>query len=61
MTSGLADIFGFGNQPWPQVPVFGRWQSRGVLIGEVVIGVGFLLLIPPKFSKKTNESDPGSE
>jgi len=58
MTSGLADIFGFGNQPWPQVPVFGQWQARGVLIGEIVIAVGFLLLLPPQSSKDLEVSDP---
>jgi len=52
VTSGLADVFGFGSQPWPQIPSFGRWQSRGVLIGEVIIAVGFLLMLPPRSAKK---------
>ena len=60
-TSGLADVFGFGNQPWPEVPVFGRWQSRGVLIGEIVIAVGFLLLLPPKPSDQKENHDSESE
>jgi len=51
VASGLADVFGFGSQPWPQIPVFGKWQSRGVLIGEIIIAVGFLLMIPPRKSK----------
>ncbi len=46
VASGMADIFGFGTQPLPQVPYFGAWQETGVLIGEAVIGLGFLLMIP---------------
>jgi len=52
VTSGMADVFGFGNQPWPEIPVFGQWQSRGVLLGEIVIAAGFLLMLPPSDSKK---------
>ena len=61
MASGMADIFGFGNQPWPEIPVFGRWQARGVLIGEIVIAVGFLLLLPHHSFRKKNNTDSGSE
>jgi hypothetical protein len=56
VVSGMADVFGFGSQPWPQIPTFGRWQSRGVLIGEAIIAIGFLLLIPPR-SIKTDKPD----
>ena len=48
--SGMADVFGFGSEPSPMVPFFGPWQARGVEMGEIVIAVGFLLLIP--YSKK---------
>jgi len=44
--TGMADIFGLGTQPLPLVPYFGPWQSGGVLIGQIVIAVGFLMLIP---------------
>jgi hypothetical protein len=44
--SGMADVFGFGSHTFPAVPYFGEWQARGVIIGEVIIGIGFLLLIP---------------
>jgi hypothetical protein len=44
--SGMADIFGFGTQRLPRVPVFGPWQSGGVQFGELLITVGFLLMIP---------------
>jgi hypothetical protein len=51
VTSGMADVFGFGNQPFPQIPYFGPWQALGVIIGELIIILGFLLLIPwPKRS-----------
>jgi hypothetical protein len=44
--SGMADVFGMGSQPLPQVPFFGPIQAAGVLIGEILIAFGFLLLIP---------------
>jgi hypothetical protein len=44
--TGMADVFGLGTQGFPRVPVFGPWQATGVQIGEVLIAVGFLLLIP---------------
>ncbi len=44
--AGMADLFGFGSQPPPQVPYFGPLQASGVLIGLIVIAVGFLLMIP---------------
>jgi hypothetical protein len=46
--SGLADVFGMGNQPWPQIPNFGFWQSAGVMVGQAIIAIGFLLMIPPR-------------
>lgn len=54
VVSGMADVFGFGSQPWPEVPVFGHWQSRGVLVGEIVIAIGFLLLLPPHSPEDKN-------
>ena len=30
--SGMADVFGMGSQPWPQIPSFGFWQTTGVII-----------------------------
>lgn len=44
--SGMADVLGFGNHPFPKVPYFGPWQGVGVMIGEFIIVIGFLLLIP---------------
>lgn len=44
--SGMADVFGMGTHPFPGVPYFGPIQATGVVFGEILIGVGFLLLIP---------------
>jgi hypothetical protein len=44
--SGMADVFGFGSQTLPAVPRFGLWQKIGVISGQFVIGVGFLMMIP---------------
>lgn len=44
--SGMADIFGFGSQPPPQPPSFGPLQASGVLLGQIVIAIGFLISIP---------------
>ena len=48
LVSGMADVFGMGSQPLPGVPYFGPWQAMGVLIGQVVIAVGFLMMMPYK-------------
>ena len=53
--SGMADVFGFGSQPFPSTPYFGQWQALGVMIGEIFIIVGFLLMIPyPKEKLERN-------
>jgi len=44
--SGMADVFGMGSQALPDVPYFGPVQALGVAIGEGVIVIGFLMLIP---------------
>jgi hypothetical protein len=48
--AGMADVFGMGTHPLPNVPYFGPVQATGVVLGEIVIAVGFLLLIPYKSS-----------
>lgn len=50
--AGLADVFGMGSQPYPSVPYFGPWQASGVLIGQGIIALGFLLFIPTRPGKK---------
>lgn len=47
--TGMADLFGMGSQALPDVPYFGPWQAGGVLIGQSVIALGFLMLIPYHF------------
>ena len=47
--AGMADVFGFGSHPLPGVPYFGPWQASGVVIGEMIIALGLLLLIPYRF------------
>jgi hypothetical protein len=54
--AGLADIFGMGSQSFPQVPYFGPWQASGVLIGQGIIVLGFLLFIPVKFHTGMNHN-----
>jgi hypothetical protein len=45
--SGMADVFGMGAQTLPDDnPYFGPLQATGLLIGQFVIAVGFLMLIP---------------
>ncbi len=47
LISGMADVFGFGSHPLPGVPFFGPWQAVGVILGELIIVIGFILFIPP--------------
>jgi hypothetical protein len=47
--AGMADVFGMGAQTLPENPYFGPLQATGLLIGQFVIAVGFLMLIPYHF------------
>ena len=54
--TGMADVFGMGSQALPKIPYFGPWQAGGVLIGQFVIAIGFLMLIPYHYhSNKVQE------
>lgn len=53
--SGMADVLGLGTRVPPLIPYFGPWQATGVQIGEVLITIGFLLLIPIYRRKDTKE------
>jgi hypothetical protein len=44
--TGMADVFGMGTQSLPKIPYFGPWQAFGVVAGQVVIAIGFLMFIP---------------
>jgi hypothetical protein len=57
VASGMADVFGFGSEALPRIPEFGIWQYRGVLFGQVVIGLGFLLLVPWKGAGSDKDAD----
>jgi len=46
VASGMAYLLGFGTQLPPLIPYFGPRQAVGVVIGEVIIALGFVLLIP---------------
>lgn len=60
--SGMADVFGMGTQTFPKVPFFGNLQSLGVQMGEAIIAIGFLLLIPfSKLFTRQPTNHPGSE
>ncbi|GAP20654.1 hypothetical protein [Leptolinea tardivitalis] len=59
--TGLADVFGLGSHRLPK-PFFGPLQSTGVQIGEFVIGVGIILMLPfhrifPGYSQKIKKSE----
>ena len=43
--TGMADLFGMGTQPLPEVPFFGPLQATGMLIGQGTIALGFLLSV----------------
>jgi hypothetical protein len=53
--TGMADIFGLGSQPLPNVPYFGPWQAGGVLIGQTIIALGLLMIIPYRFDMITSQ------
>ena len=55
--AGMADVFGMGTQVFPVTPFFGPWQAVGVQIGEAIIAVGFLLLIPFRRHKPDHAGD----
>lgn len=60
VASGMADVFGFGSEALPLIPVFGIWQMYGVMVGEIVIAIGLILLIPwkPRPLAQTPENKP---
>ncbi len=43
--AGAADLIGFGSQTAAD-PYFGTIQAAGVVAGEVIIAVGFLMIVP---------------
>ncbi|MCF6277485.1 MAG: hypothetical protein L3J16_01890 [Anaerolineales bacterium] len=51
--TGMADLCGMGTQPLPEVPFFGPLQATGMEIGQAVILVGLLIMIPYKRHRYT--------
>jgi len=50
--AGMADVFGMGTQTLPDVPFFGPLQARGIVIGQALVALGFLLMIPFRMKQK---------
>ncbi|MBR6088534.1 MAG: hypothetical protein IKP86_01280 [Anaerolineaceae bacterium] len=48
--SGMADVLGFGSHPVTGLVFFGRLQSMGVEIGEMIMGIGLVMMIMPPHS-----------
>ena len=44
--AGMADVFGLGSHVYPKTPYFGMWQQIGVMFGQAVMAIGFLLMVP---------------
>lgn len=62
MATGMADVFGLGTRPVTSgTPFFGFWQQRGVLLGQAVMLVGFLLMIPFKKPLPPKDIDAGGD
>ncbi|HWQ47156.1 MAG TPA: hypothetical protein VN376_09825 [Longilinea sp.] len=53
--TGMADILGLGSHPLPGIPYFGVWQAFGTLLGEAIIALGFLMLLPYPVHKHSTD------
>jgi hypothetical protein len=59
--AAMADVLGLGTRPLSSAFIFfGFWQARGVLLGEAMIFIGFLLMIPfqREFPPPPSEGEP---
>jgi hypothetical protein len=54
-------VLGFGNNKLPDIPYFGPWQASGVILGQAIIALGFLLLIPPRHRRYTSQIKQSGE
>jgi hypothetical protein len=50
--AGMADLFGMGTQIGSEGAFFGPLQSRGIVVGQIIIALGFLLVIPFRQKKQ---------
>jgi hypothetical protein len=48
--AGMADVFSIGSHPVTGLVFFGRVQAAGVEIGEMVMGIGMVMMIMPPHS-----------
>ncbi len=47
VVSAMADVFGLGTRPLAvSFTFFGYWQARGVMIGQAMMFIGFVMMIP---------------
>jgi hypothetical protein len=58
--AGMADIFGLGSHPLPNV-FFGPLQAHGMTLGITTIAVGCLLLIRYRHKKPNNQTKTEAE
>jgi hypothetical protein len=61
VVAGMADVFGLGSHQFPKVPYFGPWQAVGVVIGVIIIGVGFVLFIPRPTQPRAPQPEPETQ
>ncbi len=60
--SGMADVFGLGTQVGPEAPFFGPVQAGGIIFGQAVIAIGFLMMLPfPYYRQSTALADVVAE
>jgi len=50
LVSALADVFGLGTHAGKALPFLGPAQATGVVIGEIIIAIGFAMFIPHRDS-----------
>ena len=56
--SGMADVFGFGSHIFPGLPYFGVWQARGVMFGQALLAIGFLMMLPFGPTQRRDSLEP---
>lgn len=57
--AGMADVFGFGSHIFPLLTYFGEWQARGVMFGQGLMAIGFLMMIPFWPTQRREPVQPG--
>jgi hypothetical protein len=55
-SSALSDAIGFGSHIRPKIAYFGAWQSAGVMLGELLILIGFIMVIPRRSQLHAKDS-----